>query len=109
MELSRYDIVKKLILTSKSLQLYSKFGHITLDVHLGANKPMIADAVRKIWNVEVGKVRTSRTTGKTKIAAGKRSYKCSDKKKAVIELKPGFKIELLEQFKTASKQQSGSE
>jgi large subunit ribosomal protein L23 len=109
MELGIYDIVKKVILTSKSLQSYSKMGHITLDVHISANKPMIADAVRKIWNVEVEVVRTSRKVGKNKISAGKRAYQCSDRKKAIVTLKKGYKIEMLEQFKAASVQQPAAE
>lgn len=97
-----YDIVKKVILTSKSLQSYLKLGHITFDVHLNANKPMIADAIRKIWNVEVEKVRVSRVMGKSKIAAGRRVYQCSNRKKAIVTLKKGYKIDVLEQYRQAA-------
>lgn len=102
MELGIYDIVKKVVLTSKSLQSYLKLGHITFDVHLSANKPMIADAIRKIWNVEVEEVRTCRIAGKNKIAAGRRAYRCSDRKKAIVTLKKGYKIDVLEQYRQAA-------
>lgn len=97
-----YDIVKKVILTSKSLQSYLKLGHITFDVHLSANKPMIADAIRKIWNVEVEKVRVCRIAGKNKVAAGRREFRSSDRKKAMVTLKKGYKIDVLEQYRQAA-------
>lgn len=93
MELSIYDVIKKPVITSKSVDLFKKLGQITFEVNLNANKIMIRHAVEKIWNVKVADVRIVKLRGKTKVFARK-SFTCSDRKKALITLKKGYKIEI---------------
>ncbi len=45
MELSIYDVVKKLVITSKSIELYKKLGQITFEVNQVANKILIKNAI----------------------------------------------------------------
>lgn len=108
MELGIHDIIKKAVLTPKSVQLYTKLGQITFEVHVSANKPMIADAIEKIWNVKVENVRVSRNAGKNKMA-GRRPFKGSDKKKAIVTLKKGYKIDLPGQFEQVGSPVAASE
>lgn len=93
MELSKYDVIKRPVVTSKSAELYQKFGKITFEVLLSANKIDIRRAVESIWGVKVADVRTSRTPGKKKIFA-RREFTTLGIKKAIVKLKPGYKIDL---------------
>jgi len=99
MELSIYDIIKKPVITSKSVMLFQKAGKVTFEVNLYANKLMVRRAVEKIWNVEVDNVRMMIRKGKNKTYA-KRPFKTSDKKRAIITLKEGYKINLPSMFET---------
>jgi large subunit ribosomal protein L23 len=91
--LNIYDIVKRQVLTSKSSADFNKFRRITLEVNRAANKLMIAGAVEKIWDVKVEKVRVISLPGKKKTFA-KRSFRTSSKKKAVVTLKKGYKVDI---------------
>ena len=93
MELSIYDIIKRTVISSKSIELYQKAGKLTFEVNKAANKPLIRNAVEKIWNVKVANVRVLNVAGKNKIFM-RRKFKSSDKKKAIITLKKGYKIEI---------------
>jgi len=93
MELSVYDILKRPVLTSRSVFLHKKLGQLTFEVHQLANKIMIRQAVEKIWNVKVDKVRVLKIPGKIKIYA-RREYKTPNRKKAIITLKKGYNIEI---------------
>lgn len=93
MELNIYDIIKRPVITSKSIELYKKLGKITLEVHTSANKTMIKDAVEKIWAVKVAGVGIVNLEGKVKTFA-RRDFQSSDRKKAIITLKQGYKIEI---------------
>ena len=99
MELSVYDIIKKRIITEKSLELFKKHGKITFEVNKHANKIMIRGAVEKIWDVKVDNVRVLSIPGKSKVFARK-TFHTPARKKAVVTLKKGYKIELPGQFET---------
>ncbi|MCK4651334.1 50S ribosomal protein L23 [Candidatus Babeliales bacterium] len=99
MELSVYEIIKKRILTEKSDELFKKFGKLTFEVYKNANKVMIRNAIEKIWNVKVENVRVISCPGKAK-SFGKKIFKTSGKKKAIITLKKGYKIDLPSHYET---------
>lgn len=65
------------------------------DVALNANKVEIAKAVRAIYGVEVVSVRTQRGIGKV-VSRGKIAGRRSSWKKALVELKKGQKLTLVE-------------
>jgi|688.fasta_scaffold886692_2 large subunit ribosomal protein L23 len=93
MELTRFDIIKSPLITTKTVDLYKKLGQYTFEVHLDANKPMVREAVEKLWNVKVEKVRIINLGGKFK-SFNRRPYKGSDLKKAIVTLVKGHKIEI---------------
>lgn len=99
MDLSIYDIIKKVSVTSKSRALFDKLGKITFEVHKQANKITVRKAVEKLWDVKVDNVRVMNVKGKNKTFS-RRKFQTSDIKKAIVTLKPGYKIELPGQFET---------
>lgn len=99
MELSIYDVIKRIVITEKTTDLFKKFGKLTLEVNVNTNKIMIRQAVEKVWDVKVKNVRIVTCPGKTK-SFGRREFKSSDKKKAIVTLKEGYKIDLPGHFET---------
>ena len=106
MELSIYNVIKKIMITEKSTDLFKRLGKLTFEVHLHANKVMIKEAVAKIWNVKVDNVRVVTVPGKSKIFA-RRPFTTSERKKAIVTLKKGYKIDL-PQFETMGITESAS-
>lgn len=66
MGLTIYDIIQKPVVTSKASELARKLNKVVLQVHPDANKPMIAEALKKLFNVLVESVRIVVRKGKTK-------------------------------------------
>ena len=99
MDLKVYDIIKDISVTPKSRALFDKLGKITFEVHKSANKSMIRGAVERIWDVKVKDVRVLVVKGKRK-SFGRRPFCTSDKKKAIITLREGYKIDLPGQFES---------
>ncbi|TYO93844.1 50S ribosomal protein L23 [Desulfallas thermosapovorans] len=88
------DIIKKPVVTEKSMGLVEE-NKYTFIVDMGANKIEIRQAVEELFNVKVDKVRTMRVKGKTKRVRN-RWGKAPDRKKAIVTLKEGQKIQLFE-------------
>jgi large subunit ribosomal protein L23 len=89
---SAYDVLQRPVLTEKS-----EFGKQRLIysflVDLDANKDSIKKAVESIFNVKVDSVRTIVVKGKMKkykFISGVRK----DRKKAMVTLKEGYRIEI---------------
>ncbi len=99
MELNDYDVIKKPVVTSKSVELFKRLGQITFEVNKLANKITVRRAVEKIWDVKVARVHIINISGKKKTFA-RRSFKSSDKKKAIITLKQGYKIDIPGMFES---------
>ena len=99
MELNIYDIIKAPIISSKSIDLYKRLGQITFEVNKFANKIMVKNAVEKIWDVKVDKVRVINLPGKNKIFA-RRAFQSPGKKKAIVTLKKGYKVEIPGMFES---------
>jgi large subunit ribosomal protein L23 len=104
MELSIYHIIKRPIVTTKSVDIYKKFGQYTFEIHKEANKSMVRDAVEKLWNVKVDKVRTVGIVGKKKVF-NRKEYESASRKKAIVTLKKGYKIEVPGLFESMASEQ----
>lgn len=92
-----YNVIKKPRLTEKGMVLQETNNQIVLRVDTRANKIEIKDAVERLFNVKVEKVRTSNVNGKKK-RLGRHFGETSDWKKAVVTLQAGQKIDFLEQI-----------
>jgi large subunit ribosomal protein L23 len=99
MDLSIYDVIKDISISDKSRALFDKLGKITFEVHKDANKIMIRNAAEKIWNVKIKDIRVMNVKGKQK-TFGRRIFQSPGKKKAIVTLKPGYKIDLPGQFES---------
>ncbi|MCK4517857.1 50S ribosomal protein L23 [Candidatus Babeliales bacterium] len=105
MKLEVYDIVKKVVVTAKSRQMFDFLGKITFEVNQHANKIMVRKAVEQIWEVKVAKVALMNVKGRNKKFSGK-TFVTSDRKKAIITLKKGYKIDMPWQYEQAVQETS---
>ncbi|WP_428897098.1 large subunit ribosomal protein L23 [Parelusimicrobium proximum] len=90
-----YSIIKKPLLTEKGLILRDTENKYSFVVSKTASKGDIAAAVEKIWGVNVTKVTTCAIKGKMH-RMGRFEGKRADYKKAVVTLKQGEKIDVVE-------------
>ena len=87
------DVLKKPVLTEKSLALQTEENKYTFDVDLDANKTEVKIAVEKLFNVKVESVNTINVRPKKK-RVGRYPGKTNKVKKAIVTLKEGSSIEL---------------
>lgn len=93
--MKHFDIIKKPIITEKSNLLKETNNQISFEVDKNANRIEIKQAVEKIFKVHVQKVSTIQVKGKVK-QKGKVVGKRRDRKKALVKLKPGERIDFFE-------------
>ena len=87
------DVLKRPVLTEKTLLLQQTENKYTFDVELTASKPEIKDAVEKMFNVKVERVNVMNVAAKTK-RLGKYVGKTNKRRKAIVTLKEGYSIDL---------------
>ena len=90
-----YNIIKKPLFTEKGSALKESENKLLVEVGRDANKLEIKKAIEEIFKVKVEKVATIKTHGKWK-RYGKSIGKRSDRKKALITLKKGEKLDFIE-------------
>jgi large subunit ribosomal protein L23 len=88
------DVIIRPVVTEKSTRLMAE-NKYTFLVHPQATKVDIRRAVEELFNVTVVKVNTMKVRGK-KRRYGRLVGRTSDRKKAIVTLKPGDKIEIIE-------------
>ncbi len=89
------EIILRPIMTEKSMRQKEDGNVVTFRVRPDANKVEIRAAVETVFNVKVTDVRTASYEGKLK-RMGRYQGRRPDWKKAVVQLAPGHKIELVE-------------
>jgi len=91
----RKDIIWEPIITEKTRRLAQGNNTVSFKINPKAGRSEIKEAVEKIFNVKVERVRTQlvkrRVRGRTRIRAVRSTYK-----KAYVTLKPGSRIALFE-------------
>jgi large subunit ribosomal protein L23 len=97
MDLTVYDIVKGPVVTDKAYKLNSKLKQLIIEVHMHANKSLVRQALEKLFNVKVEKVRIVIRKGKLRLSNKKRPIQGKSVKKAIITLKEGYSIDALGQ------------
>lgn len=90
-----YSIIKKPLFTEKGTYLKETENKILIEVDLDANKIEIRKALEEIFKVKVAKIATINKTGKWK-RYGRSTGLTSRKKKAIITLKKGEKLDFIE-------------
>lgn len=90
-----YSIIKRPLFTEKGAFIKEKENKVLIEVDREANKSEIKRAVEEIFKVKVEKVATINTTGKLK-RYGRSIGRRPDRKKAIITLKEGEKLDFIE-------------
>jgi len=90
-----YSTIKKPLFTEKGGSLKEAQNKVLVEVAKDANKIEIKKAIEEIFKVKVAKVATINEQGKMK-RYGKSLGKTSDRKKAIITLRQGEKLEFIE-------------
>lgn len=85
------DVLKKPVLTEKSLALQTEENKYTFDVDLDANKTEVKIAVEKLFNVKVEKVNIMNVKPKAK-RMGSYEGKTNKRRKAIVKLAEGNSI-----------------
>ncbi len=94
MELSIYDIIRRPRISTKVYRLNQNLKQLVLDVHPEANKPLIAQALKVLFNVTAQKVRVVVSKGKFK-RSGRHVFQGATRKKAYVTLKEGQSIDIM--------------
>ncbi len=89
------QIILRPIMTEKSTMLKDAYNKYTFVVHKSANKILIKDAIKSLFDVTPLKVNILNVRGKKKRVRYKYGYTASYKK-AIITLKQGDKISIFE-------------
>lgn len=101
MDLSIYQIIKGPIVSEKAYKLNQLNKKLVLEVHPKANKPMIKEAIEKLFSVKVRDVRVIIRKGKIKRdRKKKRLFRDSLSKRAIITLKEGYSLDSISQAGT---------
>lgn len=91
------NLVKKPVITEKSLRAYRDEHKATFEVTLDADKTRASKELETLYGVKVVDAKTSSRLGKTKYSRlSKRFGKLSDKKIMVFKLDQGSNIDLFE-------------
>ncbi len=90
-----YSIIKRPLFTEKGAFIKERENKVLIEVDRDANKAEIKKAVEEIFKVKVQKVATINTTGKLK-RYGRSIGRRPDRKKAIITLKKGEKLDFIE-------------
>ena len=88
-----YNIIIRPLVTEQGMHFANLKGAYSFEVNKRANKTQIKNAVERIYNVKVQKVRTANHKGKSR-RRGRSFGATSSWKKAVVFLKPDFHIDL---------------
>jgi large subunit ribosomal protein L23 len=87
------EIIKKPIITEKSMLLVEEQNQYTFSVDKRANKIQIKNAIEELFNVKVVKVNKINTTPKKKRVGQHQGFK-PQVTKAIVKLAEGNKIEI---------------
>jgi large subunit ribosomal protein L23 len=90
-----FEIIKRPLFTEKAMNLKEKENKIVVDVHPKANKVQIKKAFEECFKVKVDNVAIINIKPKIK-RAGFHFRKTPKVKKAILTLKPGEKLDLIE-------------
>ena len=88
-----YSIIIRPLITEQGMHFANLKGAYCFEVNKRANKTQIKNAVERIYNVKVQKVRTANRQGKRR-RRGRTYGETASWKKAVVFLDPEFHIDL---------------
>ena len=89
-----YEVLRRPLITEKNTDLQAQ-GKYAFEIAKEANKQLVKQAVEGAFKVTVLAVNVMTVPGKTRRVGG-RQVLTQSRKKAIVTLKPGDKIELFE-------------
>ena len=89
-----YEVVMSPVMSEKGL-IDIEIGKYAFYVHPHANRSQIRDAIEVVFNVDVVKINLLNQRGKVK-TMGRHSGRSPKRKKAIVTLKPGQRIQELD-------------
>ena len=92
--MNAYDVIQRPVLSEKAVGDIEA-GKYAFFVHPGANRTQIKDAVERVFEVEVVKINLVKVRGKMR-RQGRTSGRSPERKKAIVTLAAGQKIQQLE-------------
>jgi large subunit ribosomal protein L23 len=96
MELALTDIILGPVLSDKAYKLNQEKNVLVLKVHPKANKPMVKEAIEKLFNAKVDDIRIMNRKGKTR-RVGRFTTNGKLEKRAIVKLKEGYSLNLGDQ------------
>jgi len=102
MDLSIYDIIRGPVITEKAQRLNADLHQLVLEVHPKANKPLVKEAIQKLFNVKVQKICIVVRKGKKRIV-GRRPVIGNLTKRAIVTLAPGYEVNMFERVDAQGK------
>jgi large subunit ribosomal protein L23 len=97
MALTIFDIIVGPVISDKAYKLNKRVNKLVLKVHPAANKPLIKEALQKLFNVKVESIGIIVRKGKVRKLRGGLTTTGTLSKKAVVTLKEGYSLDLLTQ------------
>ena len=88
-----YNVLVRPLVTEQGMHFANTRSAYSFEVNSKANKTQIKNAVEKIYNVKVDKVRTANRKGKYRRRGRSMGY-TPNWKKAVVYLEPDYHIDL---------------
>lgn len=95
---SIYNVVQYPVISDKAYKLNKKLKQVVLVVHPDANKPLVKEALKKLFNVEVEDVKVLICKGKARRLRGRQVVAGLKKKKVIVTLKEGYSINFFDQI-----------
>ncbi len=94
MELTIYDIIQGPVVSDKAYKQNQTLQKLVLEVHMHANKPLVKEAIEKLFGVKVEKVGILIRDGKNRMTKARILTKDKTRKRAIVTLKEGYNINL---------------
>jgi large subunit ribosomal protein L23 len=96
MDLSIYDVIIGPVISEKAYKLNKLFKKLALKVHPQANKPMVKEAIERLFSVKVDSVNIKVRKGKNKRVRG-RAISGKLVKNAIVTLAEGYSLDFIDQ------------
>lgn len=99
MDLNIYQVIVGPVISDKAYKLNKLSNKLVLKVHPHANKPMVVEALEKLFNVKVEKINIVVRKGKNR-QVQRRVVTGTLTKKAIVTLAEGYSLDLFDQGRT---------
>jgi large subunit ribosomal protein L23 len=96
MDLSLQEVVQGAVVSSKAQLINAGQQKLVLKVHPAANKPLVKEAIEKLFKVKVSKIRILNRKGKNRLVR-RRKVTGVLEKRAIVTLKEGYQVDVFGQ------------